>query len=332
MKSINEKQPAHKLGILGLISLIQMIIAGCGPEFDDPTMAVLKRPEILSIVLEPPEAAPGETVKASFLMADRRGVIQGNANVWLPTDGSGEASESEMVALLDEMGLDLESLGTAAIEFQVPLAGSFTFDEDGRSGLTMGLFAAIGSTPSPQTPVAQILETLDSHVERGDVKSALRTLVVSERADQNQNPLILGIVAGDKQAQNTRLAIARSEDSDIAATRQLAADNPLTVKAEQEVVFAATVQDDGNPELSLRYQWISTGGDFGGLRERVQAFEVPKYKQLSPGEMDQTGQQNVDPRLDPNLHPVWLIARDNGTPGALGQSWAEFYIRVTPLQ
>ena len=98
----------------------------------------------------------------------------------------------------------------------------------------------------------------------------------------------------------------------------------------EEVVFAVDLEDDSNPDEALRYQWISTGGDFAGLRERVQTFEAPEYRELEPGDVDRSGMEGVDPRLDPNLHPVWMIVRDNGDPGRLGQSWAELYVRVVP--
>ncbi len=301
---------------------------GCAPEFDDPTMAVLKKPEILSVVLSPPEAVPGQTVRATFLMADDRGVIEDNANVWMPMG----ASDEDMGAALAEMGLSLESLGEAEFEFKVPPASSFSFDADGLSGQMVSLFAATGNTPDPETPVGQLLGSLEDLVESGDFKTAFRTLVVSERSNRNQNPVIWSIKAGDEDAQNTHVTVVQSDDLDIAAARQLAADSPLVVKEGESIFFAVDVEDDSNDAISLRYQWISTGGDFAGLREKVQEFETPEYKDLESGDEDQTGLENVNPRVDPNLHPVWLVVRDNGISGSLGQSWVEFYVRVEPAE
>ncbi len=313
-------------------SLVAAALLGCAPEFDDPTMAVVKKPEILSIVLEPPEAAPGETVRASFLMADDRGVIAHNANVWLPVSAGGEMSDAEMGAALEEMGLDLTSLGETQLEFTVPPASSFTFDEEGLSGQMLSLFAATGDTPDPETPVEQLLGTLDNLVESGEFKTALRTLVVSERSTRNQNPVIQSVSTGDEEAQENPVTIVLSSDEDIQSARQLAVDNPLIVDAKQKLAFAVDAEDDTDDGAALRFQWISTGGDFAGLRERVQEFEAPEYKELEPGDVDQTDLENVDPRTDPNLHPAWVIVRDDSTPGALGQSWAELYVRVQPAE
>ena len=68
----------------------------------------------------------------------------------------------------------------------------------------------------------------------------------------------------------------------------------------------------------------------GPLRELTQKFVVPEYRQPGPGEQDQTGFENPDPRTDPNLHTVFVIARDDVIDGQLGQAWGEFYLRVTP--
>ncbi|MCP4676832.1 MAG: hypothetical protein GY854_15225 [Deltaproteobacteria bacterium] len=326
MKTISNKNVITKSVAIQLLAGLALI--GCAPEFDDPTMAVVKKPEILSVVLSPPEAVPGQTVRATFLMADDRGVIEDNANVWMPMG----ASDEDMEASLAKMEIDLESLGEAEFEFKVPPASSFTFDEDGLSGQMVSLFAATGNTPSPETPIEQLLGSLESLVESGDVKTALRTLVVSERSNRNQNPLILDVTAGDEETQDTPVSTVRSDDRDIPATRQSAADNPLVVKENESIFFAVDVEDDSNDAISLRYQWISTGGDFAGLRRKVQEFKAPEFQELESGDEDQTDLENVNPRVDPNLHPVWLVIRDNGISGGLGQSWVEFYVRVEPAE
>ncbi len=309
-----------------LLLLFSVVIFGCGPEFDDPTMAVLKKPEILSIVLEPPEAAPGETVSAAFLMADEKGVIEGNASMWLPM-GASEMSETEMTIVLEGMGLNLESLREANLEFTVPSKSRFAFDEEGLSGQMLSLFAAKGDTPGLDATAEEFMNSLNVLMESGEVKTALRTLVVSERVVKNQNPSILSIIKTDSEAGDTPVTLVQSDSQDIAVARRLARDNPLIVTRKQNLVFDVEVEDDGKEE-NLRYQWISTGGDFAGLRKKVQKFKASDYRELEKGDQDQSGQENVNPRIDPNLHPVWLVVRDNGIPGALGQAWAEFYIRV----
>jgi hypothetical protein len=314
--------------LVALLLLVNVALLGCAPEFDDPTKAVLKKPEVLSIVLDPPEAAPGETVRASFLLADDRGVLEANANMWLPIVGGLEMSDVQMDAVLEEMNLEFESLGSAEFEFTVPSASSFVFDDDGLSGHMISLFTAMGENPSPDVSVDAFFASLESLVDSGDVKASFRTLVVSKNTKRNLNPLVLSINAGDNEQQDTLITILTSDNLDKAAARQTAADNPLVVTQKEEVVFSVDVEDDSNGEDALTYQWISTAGDFRGLRKQVQEFDAPGFLELEEGEVDQTGLENADPRVDPNLRPVWLIVRDDGIPGSLGQSWAEFYIRV----
>ncbi|MCP4602462.1 MAG: hypothetical protein GY847_18430 [Proteobacteria bacterium] len=323
-KNMTESKIAHTL--LAATALLAM---ACGVDFEDGSMASLKKPEILSVVLSPPEAAPGEQVSASFLIADDKGVIEGKASLWMPI-GEEPMDEAAMDEALSAMNLTIDDLAAPTLELTVPPADMFGFDEQGFSGLPLSVAAAHGDGPASDAPATELLADLEQHVESGKMKMATRTLIVSERNERNENPHVLSVHSGTEESQKTELTIVRSDDDDIAAARQAAADNPLVLSAESETWFRVEVEDDGEVEETVRYQWISTGGDFFGLRERVQEWEVPEYKSLSGNEQDQTGLENVDPRTDPNLHPVWLIVRDDMAENQLGQTWAEFYIRVEP--
>lgn len=319
----------HALGATGISALLLAAALGCAPEFDDPTMAVLKKPEIISVVLEPPEAAPGETVTASFLLADERGVIDGRAALWLPTAGGSGDDPEALLAALEWLGLELPELAAPSLTFTVGPAALYQFDAAGFAGQPLTLFAAVSADPDPATPVEQLLALLEQLVADEKLEVALRTLAISARETRNRNPEIVSVSSGDADAADQQLQIAHCGDPDLAASRQLAADNPLVLTEKSKVHFHAEVSDDDGAE-ALRYQWISTGGDFGGLREQVQEWKVPRYRELEDGDEDQTGMENVDPRKDPNLHPVFLIVRDDLADNRMGQAFAEFYVRVTP--
>ncbi len=328
MKRSNKNTTARKTAYLLLTSTALFALA-CGVDFEDGSMASLKKPEILSVVLEPPEAAPGEQVTASFLIADNKGVIEGKASLWMPM-GDTSSEDAAMDETLGAMDLTLDDLAASTFRFTVPPAEMFGFDEDGFSGLPLSVMAAHGDSPLPETSAVELLGDLDQHLESGAMKMAMRTLIVSKRPEPNENPLVLSVHSGTKDKQSNALTIVRSNDEDIVTARQAAADNPLVLSAESKIWFRVEVEDDDNVEETVRYQWISTGGDFFGFRERKEEWEVPGYIVPSGDEQDQTGMENTDPRTDPNLRPVWLIVRDDMAKNQLGQSWAEFYVRVKP--
>jgi len=329
MKTIARARFDSVVEIALLAALVAVAFVGCMPEFDDPTMAVLKKPEIISVVLDPPEAAPGETVTASFLMADERGVIDGRANLWLPAVGGDEDDPAALIEGLAELGLELDDLAAPTLELTVGPAASYVFDEDGFAGQPLTLFAAARKDPDPETPAEQLLGLVEQAVEDERMELAIRTLVVSQREDRNRNPRVLGISFGSAEVVDGELDIARSDDEDLSATRQYAADHPLVIAEKTAVWFHVEAEDDDG-EDAIRYQWISTGGDFGGLRERVQKWKTPKHRELADGDLDQTGMENVNPRKDPNLHPVFVIVRDDLAELSMGQVFAEFYVRIVP--
>jgi len=64
-------RPAWRMSLVLLMLLL--VTAACSPVFKDKTQALVLKPELLSIVLEPPTAAPGEPVTAAdFVFSARR--------------------------------------------------------------------------------------------------------------------------------------------------------------------------------------------------------------------------------------------------------------------
>ncbi len=335
--------PATSAPLLSLpwylvLTLCFGLALACDPEFEDDMQSELMKPELLSIVLEPPEAAPGDLVRASFLYADERGVIPDPTVVWMPLgsgDGAEDASDDQVLGLLATMGLAPDDLLAPSLAFTLPREEAFVFDEDGIAESAIAVSVA-GAEPRDEfdSPLA-MPAAAETFLTRDDVQPGLRTLVVSTRETRNQNPLVDSLTvsladAGDDAAR-VPLSFLRHDDQELALARGAAADTPFVIEEGSELVFHAGVLDDGEPEEAseaLRYQWISTGNDFDGFRQADEAWTAPSYREPGEGETDQSGGVGVDVRSDPNLHPVWLIVRDNGIRGQLGQSWAEFYVRV----
>lgn len=319
--------------------VVASLTVGCGPGFEDDTQSILKKAEILSIILDPPEASPGDTVKISFLAADEKGALSNNFNLWLPMDAANSddsddstASDLESLAAMSaESGLTFEDLLSPIIEYTVPSKEGYAYNEDGFAAQMLSLFIEVKSIEVDENDQAALFSKIQGYVETGEIKTGIRTLLVSERNEKNRNPEIVNIGARlEDENSVTSLSLVRHDDEDIPSLRRAIATEPFVANGGAELEFVSEVEDDGDLENELRFQWISTGGDFQGRRLQTQPWQAPEYVKPNPDEdeEDLTGKEEVDPRQDPNLHPVWLIVRDIGADNQSGQAWAEFYVRV----
>ncbi len=328
----------HFVSRLWLLTIVAfaMTAFACGPDFDDPSMSRVKKPELLSIVLDPPEAAPGDTVTASFLLADQFGPVEDKLNFWLPTapgssDFASDASDSGSVVdienVLADSGLDMMDLISPRLEYIVPREEDYAFDSFGMSPQMFSLLVQVGELDLSR-PEA-LMEDMESLIRNGDVKMAYRTLIVSNREFRNTNPRVTELrmkFGGEEQD----VSWVPFDDPSPSASRRKAAGTPVIVKEYSSVLFTVEVEDENETDLenAIRYQWISNAGDFGSRREKKQEWIAPFYVPPIGADQDQSKSENPDFRKDPNLHAAWLILRDNGVENQLGQSWVEFYIRV----
>ncbi len=324
-----------------LCSALLLTSASCGDTFEDGTTSKLMKPEILSIILEPPEAAPGDTVTATFLMGDQLGPLAPPLQFWMlsPPGNSGFAgttvsegsldSEDGETALDDSADMDNIGFGPS-FTFTVPDAQAYTFDDNGLAPQVLTLLLGIDADALPDLSNPEnALADIEALISDGTLKMALRTLIVSQRDEMNRNPRVNRVSVRSGTDENDVVFVASYHD-DIAAGRAAAAAQPFVydISRAEPLVFVLDAEDEGDMETAVRYQWISTEGDFGGRREREQTWEPPFYQFPAEGQSNQSGQENVDPRVDPNLVPVWCILRDNGVENQLGQSWIEFYVRI----
>ncbi len=352
IKSQQMKQSSQR-GILMLrivlLALLLIPFGACGAfetNFEDETVGIVKKPEVLSIVLSPPEAAPGEEVTASFLAADAEGRLTPSMQLWTlineemsqslfspPADGDSDLeAETETPPLSLDM-LDMDSMGFfPSFTFTVPSADSFAFDSNGLAPMMLALLM----TTETVTLDFQDPETMEKEFQRvlasSNTRTSYRTLVVSTRDEKNKNPRISAVYAhiGEDGAR-VPLVFTTSNDEDIAARRAAAQANPFIYSLTRNygvLYFYLEVEDEGDLETNILYQWASLDGDFTGRRDQDQKWLVPHYRYPTEGQSDQTGLESVDARTDPNLYPIWAIIRDNGADDQLGQTWVEFYVRI----
>jgi hypothetical protein len=339
------------------------LVCGCGfkfgPSFEDATQSILKKTEILSIVLDPPEALPGDTVVASYLVADEFGVVQPEFQLWLLSSSTGGLNASNAIddgALVDgdsNENQTVEAFDPNAVgflpshTFTVSEEAEYDFDVNQQaSQLITAVTAYVALDPTDFNGSDAQKNILDL-IEAGDASMALRTLVVTLNEERNQNPVIEEVTARiGENGTETSVTLIRHSAPDVAKARALAATNPYTYAicqstaksippvetcTEGRLFFKVTASDDG-PQDDLRYQWISIGGDFQSRRDQDQRWVIPCYQALPenpPQEIDKEDPAGFDPRRDPNLYPVFLIVRDNGGEDQLGQVWAEFYVRIS---
>lgn len=282
-----------------LLCLITVFFTACSEEFDDPTMSILKKTEIICITLDPPEAMPGDIVTARVLVADETGLRDDLATVWA-TETNTPQSE----------------LNGQSVSFIVPEIPESAYNQDGFAPLMVSVAVAKTSLQS----IEQLTRNANQLMEKDEILFGIRTLTISKRTDTNANPEIIFITSGEENIQVTRPTIARFNSLSFDTERSTAMENPLRVTENEEMFFQAHANAHSD-STDLLYQWICTGGDFKGRRKKLEPWIAPKYK--TP-----TVSQGPDTPYSPNLYPVWVIVRDDGLPHELGQSVAMFYVQI----
>ncbi len=321
--------PDHSRRASLLIPLLAAgALLGCGLDLQDGAQSLLKKAELLSVVLDPPTARPGQSVRASFLLADPRGPLRPLAVQWLPAAlteaeiGDGGPSPSWVATVerdLPRWALTGDDLRQETLLLRAPAA----------AGGPLSLSLLVQVTPrcvgsDNERGEEALLNHLYENMACGAVKLGRRTLLVTPDPPVEGNPRVLSIAVQQGEGPVRTARLVRPGDADLDGSRAAAMAGAVAIQGSSDVTFAAQAEaaplsaaGDEQGAADLLYQWISTGGDFGGKRLASEAFEAPAYTEPA-GE-----------RQDPNLYPVWLILRQ-GSLEPLGQTWAELYIRVLP--
>ena len=258
-------------------------------------------------------------------MADDKGVLTQIPPLWsLTASESGESAESQTE----------DAVLAPVFEFQAARGEKDLVDTEGFSTQTISLmvWTDLEALESGDLPDLSTLATdMESLIRKGSLRMGMRTLMVNEREPRNQNPHVVSLVLRTESGTETELETLTPFEENAQAKRVELATNAPEVPEKSTVTFSVVLEDDGLPE-DLRVQWIATGGDFGGTRELSQEWKTEEaaIPDEAAGEKDLRGAESVDPRLDPNLHSIFLIVRDTGTEGNSGQTYVEFYVRVVP--
>jgi|GEM_PF-2086549 len=355
---MNTLKNSDKNVMMLLAVLLMIFTTACGATFEDDTSSIVVKPTIISIVVEPPEAAPGDVVTASYLLADEKGTLTAPLQLWTLSDGISasamDAVDEGNVTLEDGQNQnispdDLEDAGidmNTEFTFTVPESLSGNLEKSSAISQIVTLLVGMPTLNLAEVDLTDFAKTIESLIASGDVKTGLKTLVVSKNEQKNQNPRLTGLTARiEEDGTPVPVVFVSSFDQDKASKRAEAIAKPVVYEVcnnelffnepdsycpIDSLYFKATVEDDAkNPEEAIRYQWISNDGDFKGRRDADQVWSIPCYvvpPETTEGEDPATSPD--DPREDINLHPVYLILRDNGVEGTLGQSWAEFYVQI----
>lgn len=345
--------------VITYLFLISLVTA-CGSSFVDETASIMLKPTIVSIVLDPPEAAPGDKVTASYLLADEYGTLKVPLQVWTLTDGSSiyamdavdegnlniEDGDIDSDATEGEMPEDVQISLNPVFDFTVPEELSDSLEESEMVSQIVMLLVGMPSLDMSDIDPEDLSQDIKTLISSGDVKTGLRTLIVSDKDKKNQNPKLTKLtIRIEEDGEEQEAVFVSSFDKDIEAQRKIAIENPyvfytcnnnlfykppVSYCPIETLYFKAEVEDDAEDlEKAIRYQWISNAGDFQGRRNADQVWSIPCYF-FHPDYMNENNspENPLEPREDVNLHPIYLVLRDNGVEDTLGQSWAEFYVRI----
>lgn len=148
----------------------------------------VNRPRLLAVAAEPPEAAPGEAVTFSSLVADPRGEIA--LQVWTvcpPEAADDQGCSLDFSAIGDDpTPEELAALGVIAI--QPPMTPTWTPGPellDGVEDRAEGVYATVQVAAFPASALDDT-----SNVDFSTVEVGFKRLVVSEALTPNTNPRV----------------------------------------------------------------------------------------------------------------------------------------------
>ncbi len=269
-----------------------LLLAGCvlgsdryARPRDLPSAWHIDRVRVLAVAPEPPEAAPGDTVTFTALIADPEEEVQ--TVVWLacdPGSASGFGCSPDFADLPeDPTREDLEERGVIGISPFLPPV--YEVPEDLLDGLSEAE-ARAGLQVTVQVLALPALEDdeLDDF-DFNEVEAAFKRLVVSDKAVRNQNPVVTGVV--------------------VSGTAVPAG---AVIELDRGLEYAVTVSLQ--PESIEAYTYINSDGE---LEDRVEEPYVTLF--ATDGQM---AEQYGLYRDDPVLHgPRWQAPDEADAEGTL---------------
>lgn len=305
--------------------LTLLLSSSCGAQFTPETLVDSLR--ILSIVSDPPEVNPGQQSTVSVLFGDPTRVGQPNTIIWVgcepdPLDQNRSACNDASIlvkpTLITEYPPGLKLLGfgsktnaiySSSADVFSPLSPENTIRLNGSVGQVMAIVIAeevnLSAMGDELTAVFQRIENKETPAAIG-----LTRILVSEKAQKNQNPTIDGLTFDDaplpqgarlqvRPGQEVKLGVAVPESS-RERYDELQPSGPV---AKQEVVVGA---------------WYSSNGRFSRERFDVTTEEPTIF--YAPG----STRFPEDPVPERRTGQLWLVVRDNR--GAQAFEQFRFYV------
>lgn len=300
-----------------------MFASSCGAQFSPETLVDSLR--ILAIASEPPEVSPGAPSDVSVLFGDPTRVGLPNTIIWVgcepdPQDLNRSACNDASILVKPSLitqypaGLKLLGFGPKATYASTPnvfdtLEPENPIRQNGSVGQVMAIVVA---EDVPVTAMGEELNAVFRRIENKETPTAigLTRIVVSEKAQKNQNPTIttltfdgaplpIGARLQVKAGQEVALGVEVPESSREHYT-ELQPSGPVE---KQEVVVGA---------------WYSSNGRFS--RERFDVTSPESTTFFAPG----SSKFPEDPVPEKRTGQLWLVVRDNR--GAQAFQQFRFYV------
>jgi hypothetical protein len=302
-----------------------LLASSCGVQFTPETLVDSLR--ILSIVSDPPEVAPGQPSNVSVLFGDPTRVGQPSTIIWVgcepdPQDQNRSACNDASIlvkpTLITEYPPGLKLLGFGSKNNATYSASADVFNvlapEDGirQNGSVGQVMAIVIAEEVNLSAMGDELTAVFKRIENKETPAAigLTRIVVSEKAQKNQNPTITNLTFdGAPLPLGARLQVRPGQEVALgvevpeSARENYSELQPSGPVEKQEVVVGA---------------WYSSNGRFSRERFDVTATDATTF--FAPG----STKFPEDPVPERRSGQLWLVVRDNR--GAQAFEQFRFYV------
>lgn len=290
--------------------IFAVLASSCGAQFTPETLVDSLR--ILSIKAEPPEVNPGQGAALSMLYGDPTRVGQPSTIIWVgcepdPKDLNRNACNDASILVKPSLitsypeGLKLLGFGPKATYASTPQVFSTLAPDDPvrRNGSIGQVIAIVVAEEVSVNATGPELEAIFKRIENKETPTAiaLTRVVVSEKAEKNQNPVIDTLTFdGALLPKGARLQVRAGQEVQLGVSvpessrERYVEEQPTGDVQKQEVVVGA---------------WYSSNGRFS--QERFDVTSATPTTFYAPG----SAKFPEDPVPEKRSGQLWLVVRDN---------------------
>jgi len=296
-----------------------LLFSACGEQLPGASRILSFRP--LAAATEPAEVHCGQSFDISALAVNEDGGVARSADyVWVLSDTTIDFRDPDQSAL-DPSAFALGSVTRMTLPPEVPI----DCDQGGRMYL-FGLVARdldLDALMDPATGGQALKDLLFSDTSRLMVKTL--TLLPRDEADINENPVIEQVEA--TLPDNTVVTPLLATFPDPAVEGSVITVQDPGKKGSRTIHLKVSATDDRTGLYDLTTNWYATR-EFVVINPMVVTnWTFPHWQDPATATLPEEMPPDLEDALgDPNLHPVYVVARD----GDEGMDWKGFFIRVTP--